>query len=219
MLKRVCSFFYNPVNEFKARKRLKQKNVVINPTAICDKVNYGNNIRIGKQVYLYNTTIADYTYLAGYNSIMNTHIGKFCSIAESVCIGLGQHPVSKFASTSPAFYSVNRQCGATFADKNYFDEMGQVHIGNDVWIGAQTIVLDNVIIGDGAIIAANSVVTTNVPAYSIYGGTPAKLLKMRFSELDIAFLKDFKWWDKDEYWYKENLHLMHDVDLLKKRFS
>jgi acetyltransferase-like isoleucine patch superfamily enzyme len=218
MLRRVINLLLNPVKEVKFKSLLKQKNVVVNPTSVCDTVTFGSNIRIGKQVYLYNTTIADYTYVAGFNSIMNARIGKFCSIAENVGIGLGKHPVNQFVSTSPVFYSTGKQCGATFADKKYFEETGTVYIGNDVWIGAQCVILDDVIIGDGAIIAANSVVNTNVPAYSIYGGTPARLLKMRFNDADIAFLQRFKWWEKEESWHKDNVHLMHDIELLKEKF-
>jgi len=151
--------------------------------------------------------------------MMNCNIGKFCSIAQDVSIGLGKHPLNDFVSTHPSFYSVHKQCGFSFSDTQYFDEMGNVTIGNDVWIGANSIILDDVIIGNGAVIAANSVVTKDVRAYAIVGGTPAKIIKYRFSEEDIVFLEKFKWWDKDHSWLQENFKLMHNISSFKKTFK
>jgi acetyltransferase-like isoleucine patch superfamily enzyme len=94
--------------------------------------------------------------------------------------------------------------------------MGTVTIGNDVWLGANVIVLDNITIADGAIVAANSVVTKDVPPYAIVGGTPAKLIKYRFDEADIAFLLEYQWWDKDINWLRENLSLFHDIRNLNR---
>lgn len=63
--------------------------------------------------------------------------------------------------------------------------MRQTIIGDDVWIGAYTIIMTGVTIGNGVIVAAGSVVTKNLIPYGIYGGTPAQLIKMRFSEDEI----------------------------------
>lgn len=63
-------------------------------------------------------------------------------------------------------------------------------IGDDVWVGHGAVILSGVTIGRGAIIAAGSVVTGDVPEYAVYGGNPAKLLKMRFSEEE---LREHKW--------------------------
>lgn len=72
---------------------------------------------------------------------------------------------------------------------------GDTVIGNDVWIGEKSIILPGVEIGDGAIIAAGSVVTKNVEPYSIVGGIPAKLIKYRFNKDTIKKLISIKWWD------------------------
>lgn len=168
-------------------------------------------VKVQKQSYLYNSKIESYTYLAGFNSVMNAEIGKFCSIGAFVSIGPGKHPI-EFVSTSPVFYSIHKQCGTTFADASYYKEMGSVKIGNDVWIGSNAIILDNVIIGDGAVIAAGAVVTQNVEPYSIVGGIPAKLIKKRFSDDLINTLIKFEWWNKDQLWLKENYKLFHDIN-------
>ena len=81
---------------------------------------------------------------------------------------------------------------------------GSIVIGNDVWIGAQSILVSGIKIGDGAVIAANSVVTKDVPPYAIVGGSPAKVINYRFSEEIISELANLKWWDWDLAKIKKN---------------
>jgi virginiamycin A acetyltransferase len=68
-------------------------------------------------------------------------------------------------------------------------------IGNDVWIGHEASIMPGIKIGDGAIIAAESVVVSDVPPYTIYGGNPAKLIRKRFSDDIINLLLNIKWWE------------------------
>jgi acetyltransferase-like isoleucine patch superfamily enzyme len=142
---------------------------------------------------------------------MNTDIGKFCSIGSFVSIGPGKHPI-EFVSTSPVFFSDNKQCGTTFADMSYYREMGSVKIGNDVWIGANAVIFDDVTIGDGAVIAAGAIVTKDVEPYAVVGGVPAKMIKKRFSDEIIEKLMQFEWWNKDEVWLRKNYKLFHDIE-------
>jgi acetyltransferase-like isoleucine patch superfamily enzyme len=179
----------------------------------------GDNIKIGKNSSLYNCTLGNFTYLAQNVSAMNTTIGKFCSIAQGACICLGMHPSSTFVSTSPSFFSLSKQNGKTFADKSYFEEMGKTTIGNDVWIGINAIIMDNVNIGNGAIIAAGAVVTTDIPHYAIAAGVPAKIIKYRFEQKEIAFLEDFKWWDKDQDWLQANFKDLHNIKTFIKKYA
>ncbi len=179
----------------------------------------GHNCAIGKDCYVYNTNIGDYTYLSSAVSVMNTAIGKFCSIAQGACISLGMHPSSEFVSTHPAFFSLNKQNGMTFSDQNYFAEMGETKIGNDVWIGVNAIIMDNITIGNGAIVGAGAVVTHNIPAYAIAVGIPAKVIKYRFEKDEIEFLENFKWWDKEHDWLKNNFKDLHDIKLFMKKHA
>lgn len=78
-------------------------------------------------------------------------------------------------------------------EESIFDE--NVSIGNDVWIAAGAHVLRGVSVGDGAVIAANAVVTKDVPPYAIVAGVPAKVVKYRFSDTQIKSLEAIKWWD------------------------
>ena len=173
-------------------------------------------IRINKDSYCYNSRIGAHTYFAGDNVVMNATIGRFCSIAKNVSIGPGRHPAHTFVSTSPYFWSPAKQCGATLVDKHLFQENGTVHIGHDVWIGQNAVVLDDIKIGNGAIVAAGAIVTKDVPAYAIVGGVPARLLKMRFMPEQIDFLEALQWWDKDEAWYRANIQNLSDIERLMK---
>lgn len=183
----------------------------IDDTAILQNVSLGRYNSIGRNSHLINVEVGDYTYMAGYNAIMNTKIGKFCSIGQGVVAGPGKHPSSVFVSTSPVFFSTVYQCGTTFSDGNYFNETGRVVIGNDVWLGLNAVILDDVTIGDGAIVAAGAIVTKDVEPYSIVGGMPARLLKYRFEKDQIEFLLKDKWWDKDTEWLKANYKRFHDI--------
>jgi acetyltransferase-like isoleucine patch superfamily enzyme len=168
-------------------------------------------IRINKESYFYNCQIGSHTYFAGFNTVMNATVGRFCSIAQNVSIGPGMHPAHTFVSTSPYFWSPAKQCGATLVDKHLFNETGTVKIGHDVWIGQNVVIMDNITIGNGAIIAAGAIVTKDVLPYSIVGGVPAKLIRMRFEKEQIAFLEEIKWWNKDEMWLRANLKNMCDI--------
>lgn len=161
---------------------------------------------------LYNVKLGDFSYVGRDSRISRAEIGKFCCLGPEVLIGLGKHPSDTLVSIHPIFYSPLKQVGVTFADYSYFEEFGRVKIGNDVWIGARSIILDDVIIGDGAIIAAGSVVTKDVPDYAIVGGVPAKMIKHRFLPREIKILKKAKWWDKDISWLSANYKKFHNID-------
>ncbi|MCB4807310.1 CatB-related O-acetyltransferase [Tamlana sp. 62-3] len=144
-----------------------------------------------------NSIIDDYSYVNLFAKVNNTTIGKYCSISINFKSGLGIHP-SNFISTSPIFYSKKNALNKTFSETDNFTEFKPVTIKNDVWIGADVIILDGVTIGNGAIIGAKSVVTKDVPDYAIVGGVPAKIIKYRFSDEMIKELKRLKWWNWDD---------------------
>jgi acetyltransferase-like isoleucine patch superfamily enzyme len=168
------------------------------------------NNHIGSNVILNNVKIGGYSYINSNTQIRNCHIGKFCSIGSNVKIVLGFHPIDRI-STHPAFYSNNKSF-KTFADKSYFEEYQDVHIGNDVWVGQGALILGGVKIGDGAVIAANAVVTKDVSEYSVVGGIPARIIKKRFDTATITLLQESQWWNKSEKWLAANLRGMKDND-------
>ncbi|PYE29974.1 succinyltransferase-like protein [Rhizobium sp. PP-WC-1G-195] len=126
----------------------------------------------------------------------NLSIGRFTSIGPGVMIILGNHRTTS-ASTYP--FSTLRDFWPS-APSNFDDHLakGDVRIGNDVWIGARAIILSGVDIGDGAVVAAGSVVSKSVGSYKIVGGTPAKEIKDRFSESIAEKLSKLSWWNWNE---------------------
>lgn len=207
-------FLKNPITiwlrwYFRYRKLLwrnRNKNIKVGYLSELINVKIGKYNTIYDNVFVTNSKIGDFVYIASNSRISNTTIGNFCSIGSNVEIVFGKHPTN-LVSTFPAFYSTRKQCQITFTLNDSFDEIGYVNIGNDVWIGSNCIILDDVTIGDGAIIAAGAVVTHDVPPYTIVGGIPARSIRKRFNDNIIEKLLKFKWWDKDEKWLKENAHL------------
>lgn len=155
---------------------------------------FGGNNRLYGTTGVMDSSIGRYTYVAGAQVSLTT-VGAFCSIGPRALLGgLGRHPTN-YLSTHPAFYSITKQAGATFADRTYYSEQATLEVGNDVWIGANAIILDGLKIGDGVIVAAGSVVTKSIPPYAIIGGCPARVIRYRFDEKDIERLLSIRWWD------------------------
>lgn len=181
-------------------------------------VKFGKNITLYKYSVLKNSTIDDFSYVAKFSYINLTKIGKFCSIGSNVKSGVGIHPSTNFVSSHPIFYSNRGQsAGIIFHTKSIFEEFKPTYIGNDVWIGDNVLIIPGVRIGDGAIIAAGSVVTKDVQPYSIVAGIPANIIKFRFTQNQINFLLEFKWWDKELEWLRENkMDFINIEDFLKK---
>ena len=154
-----------------------------------------------------NIIVGDYTYYDDPDSVDNFNdnvlyhfdfigdkliIGKFCQIACGVrFIMNGANHATEGFSTFPfsAFGSEWKDVPLTP------DYKGDTVIGNDVWIGYNSILMPGIHIGDGAIIASGSVVTKNVAPYSIVGGNPAKLIRERFDQETIEKLFKLAWWD------------------------
>lgn len=147
-----------------------------------------------------HSTIGDHTFIQKNSTVNYAIIGKFCSIASGVTIGLGQHPTS-YVSSHPAFYSSVQPVAKTFCNKDSFSPFRQTDIGHDVWIGQNAMVTDGVKIGTGAIVAAGAVVTKNVPEYAMVGGVPANIIRYRFDENIRRELLETKWWE----WPEEQL--------------
>ena len=143
-------------------------------------------------------------------------IGKFCSIASGTkfIMGSANHRLGSVTT-----YPFNVFGGSW--QENTPDHMsqlpfkGDIVIGNDVWIGRESIIMPGVKIGAGAIIAAYSVVTKDVEPYSVVGGNPARFIKKRFNDELIELLLEFKWWDLSPEKLVTVLPLLCDFDLEK----
>jgi acetyltransferase-like isoleucine patch superfamily enzyme len=156
--------------------------------------NYEHSIEMGAFSY----QVSGYCFAA--------RIGRYCSFGEDVQIGRQDHPTT-WVSTSPAFYLGDRLfdlddgfAGADAYHDYAFSFRGPptkvqiTRIGNDVWIGHGAYIRAGVTIGDGAIVAAHSVVTRDVAPYTVVAGNPATLRKMRLPPTLISPMLKSRWW-------------------------
>lgn len=145
----------------------------------------GFGLRVGRGSFIdSNCRLGKYCYVGRNCNITKSLIGAYCSIANNVSIGQGEHSLSR-VSTSSVFYDLS------------YDELTTKDcvIGNDVWIGSDAIILRGVRIGDGAVVGANAVVTKDVKAFEVVAGVPARHLKFRFPEEQQAAILDSAWWN------------------------
>ena len=119
-------------------------------------------------------------------------VGAYCSIADGVKIYLGGNHRVDWMKTYPfpEFRESAKHISGHPATK------GDVVIGHDVWLGDDAKILSGVSIGNGAVIGSSAVVSNNVAPYSIVAGNPAKQIKMRFTDAEVAILESLEWW----YW-------------------
>ncbi|KGT92712.1 Vat family streptogramin A O-acetyltransferase [Enterobacter cancerogenus] len=144
-------------------------------------------------------------------------IGKFCAIAKGVqfIMNGANHKLSGF-STFP-FYIFGNGWENAMPQAGDLPYKGDTVIGNDVWIGFDALIMPGVKIGNGAIISSRSVVTSDVPAYTIVGGNPAKIIKKRFPEETIATLEKLAWWNWPVEKITKNITAIMSNDIEKLR--
>ncbi|MFI3255964.1 MAG: CatB-related O-acetyltransferase [Psittacicella sp.] len=131
------------------------------------------------------------------NLPVDTKVGRYCSISENITVIGHSHPINRF-TTSPISYDpimINKSKIKLIKQKSYNYYQAPILIENDVWIGSDVILKPGITISNGAIIAAGSLVTKDVPPYAIVGGNPAKLIRYRFEESIIKKLLEIKWWE------------------------
>lgn len=179
------------------------------------------NISIGD--YTYYDDAADPTGFEQNNVLFNypefgDHliIGKFCAIASGTkfIMGPANHRISS-VTTYPFHVFGGAWQENTPSHLDQLPRKGDTIIGNDVWIGRECVIMPGVKIGDGAIVAACSVVAKDIPPYTVFGGNPAKFLKYRFDEDLTDLLLRFQWWDLEPEDLVEVLPLLCDPDLEK----
>ena len=138
--------------------------------------------RISTNCFFRNVRIGAYTYISRGVIINDTILGNYCSIAPGCQIGAMNHDFGKISTS------------ARLISQSEIDEVVNTLVGHNVWIGANSIILSGVKIGNGAIIGANSFVKIDVPAYSIVFGTPAKIYKYRYSDSEISKIEKSQFW-------------------------
>lgn len=141
---------------------------------------------------IHSSSLGEYSYISQYSIVNKSKIGKFCSIANGCYIGLWEHNTQV---STHSFYLYEHSGDFVEGYSNYDKDELETILGNDVWIGANAVVMKGVKIGDGVIVGASAVVTKDAPPYSILVGNPAKILKYRYEKEDIRWLLKLKWWN------------------------
>ena len=141
-------------------------------------------------------------------------IGKFCSIAcgAKFLFTSANHALGSLSTYPfPIFFE---EWGLDAKDiRQAWDKRGDIVIGNDVWIGFEAVILSGVTVGDGAIIGTRTVVTKDVPPYTIVGGAPARPIRRRFEDAVIEKLEALRWWDWDEEAIRRAIPAIQSGDL------
>ena len=140
-------------------------------------------------------------------------IGRFCAIARGArFIMNGANHQMDGISTYP-FFIFGHGWESAQPQPGELPYKGDTVVGNDVWIGYDALIMPGVTIGDGAIIAARSVVTGDVPPYAIVGGNPARVVRERFDAESRRRLLSLAWWDRPVEWISRHLHLIRGGDV------
>ncbi|ELC8386914.1 CatB-related O-acetyltransferase [Clostridium perfringens] len=162
-----------------------------------NKITDLNKISVGKKTY------GDLNVFSWGSPNEGLIIGDYVSIANDVKFILGGNHRYDTLSTYP--FKVKLGIESIEAYSN-----GKIFVEDDVWIGMNSIIMSGVKIGKGAVIAAGSVVTRDIEAYSIVGGNPCRLIKYRFERDIIEVVKEIDLSDKDDSYFKDNINLLYD---------
>ena len=139
-------------------------------------------------------------------TIHGLEMGRFCAIGAKLVCALPEHYSDWIGSSSVFLRHYD------WADsKDHYSVpatrkgllIRPVTFGSDVWVGRDVYIKGGVTVGDGAVIAARSVVTRDVPPYAIVGGVPARVIRYRFDESTIERLLKVRWWDLDPVWMQQ----------------
>ncbi len=189
--------------------RMRHRDCWIGDHALIDRTKLLGDNGIGHFSQVFDCTLGRHSYINNNSFIGHTVIGSFTSIGPGCVAGIGAHPTRTIASTSPKIY-----LEGSLSDENFFEAYKETKIGSDVWIGAHVTICQGITIGDGAIIGANSVVTQDIPPFSVWGGAPARQLRSRFTDTQVEKLMRLRWWEKDDDWIRDNINLFKDIDRL-----
>lgn len=189
------------------------KSVITDPSIIVGDYTMYNDFVNDPTLFEKNNVL--YHYPINHDKL---YIGKFCSIAcgARFLFNSANHSLNSLSTYPfPLFFE---EWGLSISHvTDAWDNKGDIVIGNDVWIGYEAVILAGVKIGDGTIIGTRSVVTKDVPPYTIVGGVPAKPIRKRFSDDTIAALLAERWWDWPIDKIAANLEAIQSgrIDLLK----
>ena len=190
-----------------------------------------DSVQLGKQVHVFGSTLHGDVHVGNHCKLHKVsitgpvEIGRYTTLyGPSILIFAKHHPITigHFCSIAPGVYIQEyfhnpKRLTTYFIQQNLFQSSatetvskGPIHIGHDVWIGANSVILSGISIGNGAIVGAGSVVTKDIPDFAIVAGNPAKVIRMRFNEEEIAHINALQWWNWDIDTIGQNAHLFSE---------
>ncbi len=138
--------------------------------------------------YLHEMTqMGNYNYFGPYTMSLHSRIGSYCTFGPGTKLGQGQHNTDYFTAY-PAITTRNLR---------YDIAQKETVIENDVWTGANAVIMAGVTVGTGAVIGANAVVTHDIPPYCVAVGVPARVIRTRFPEQTVKTLLESRWWEQE----------------------
>ncbi len=204
-------------NTYIEKRFLVHKSATIINSSLVGDVFIEEGCRISKSELNGKISVGRFTSINGpstaiVSKVNSVSIGAFCSIARNVLIQEYNHKIHTLSTS--------------FIRKWIFDEpyindissKGRIQIGNDVWIGANVVVLSGVQIGDGAVVGANSTVTRDIAPYTVVSGSPARKIGLRFDREVVEKLLSLKWWNWSIERIRKNRDLFFD-DLTDEKIS
>ncbi|WP_371155781.1 chloramphenicol acetyltransferase [Jannaschia sp. 2305UL9-9] len=165
---------------------------------VTEDCTFGRFVEIGRGTRVAHSHFGDYSYCDRFADIANADIGLFSNIAAHSRIGATDHPMEKaslhhFHYRSADYFDDAEDDAAWFAHRR----SRRAVLGHDTWIGAQALVMPEVTVGHGAVVAAGAVATKDVPPYWIVAGVPARPVRRRLPDDIATRLMALAWWDWD----------------------
>lgn len=168
---------------------------------------FGRFTGVGKHSFLENVRLADYSYVMEFCYLQNAEVGKFANIAAMVRIGPTDHPLDR-----PTLHHFTYRPGmygfAEADDEHFFNrrKKRKTYLGHDTWIGHGAIIMPEVTVGNGAVVGSGAIVTKDVAPYTIVVGSPARVVRSRFSAEIARKLEAIRWWDWPHETIKANFN-------------
>lgn len=179
----------------------------------------GSWTEVRPECRLHESVINDYTYLMNRVQLDYTTVGKFGSVASDVRLGPTEHPIER--PTAHHFTYRSDQYDLGDDDQSIFEWRADqpVEIGHDVWIGHRAIVLPGIEIGNGAVVGAGAVVTSDVAPYTVVAGVPAESIGQRFPTDVAARIDATEWWHWDHDTLADRLAAFRDLDRFLSEYT
>ena len=211
-MKRIAKFLIALLYKIKMIKRCK---INAFSNTLLGKCSFEGKNALGRCTYFSNSSLGYASYIGNNGEFSGCKIGRFTSIGSNVRVVSANHPVGSFVSSHPAFYSdkyfLSYVSEGKFKEHLTTSNGYECEIGNDVWIGDNTLIKGGITIGDGAVIGMGSIVTKDVPPYTVVAGVPAKTIRKKFDDVTVDNLLKIRWWERPINWIEDHAEDFSDV--------